>query len=254
MDSGFVKTAIDTSGLAIITFGHPVHNALPSNLLTQLREHIETASASMATKLILLQSSGEGAFCAGASFDELLTLADEQAGTAFFSRVADVINAIRKSTKLVIGRVQGKAVGGGVGLIASCDYCFASEKAAVKLSEISIHLGPFVIAPALARKIGVSALTALSLNPTVFFDAQWALQHGLFHTVMPSVDDLDDKVHGFCMSLLNTNQEALLALKKTLWRGTEDWDELLYEQAAISGRLAVGAEIKQQLNSIKKSK
>ncbi|SEL15708.1 enoyl-CoA hydratase/isomerase family protein [Parapedobacter koreensis] len=252
MGAGFVKTEMYTPGLAAITFDHPVHNSLPSALLTQLCDQIQAASANEATRLILLQSGGNGTFCAGASFDELLALADQQAGIAFFARVADVINAIRKSAKLIIGRVQGKAVGGGVGIIAACDYCFAVEKAAVKLSEISINIGPFVIAPALIRKIGTSAFTVLSLNPTLFFDAQWAQQCGLFHAVQPTVSKLDEAIHQFCSALLDKNQEALMALKQTLWYDTDHWDKFLYEQAAISGRLALSPETKQLLSAIKK--
>lgn len=252
MALGFVNTEMSTDGLAFITFGHPAHNSLPSNLLVQLSEQIRSAGAQPTVKLILLQSGGERTFCAGASFDELLTIADEETGKAFFSGFAAVINAIRKSPKLVIGRVQGKAVGGGVGLIAACDYCFATENAAVKLSEVSINIGPFVIAPVLERKIGVSALTALSLNPTVFFDAHWALQHDLIHSLESSITKMDEAIQQFCKPLLNKSQEALTALKQTLWRGTEHWDQLLYEQAAVSGRLVLSKETKESLSEFKR--
>jgi methylglutaconyl-CoA hydratase len=252
MSTGFVKTETNSDGLAVITFGHPAHNSLPSDLLVELSDHIHSSGNDSTTKLILLQSDGERTFCAGASFDELLAITDEEMGKAFFSGFADVINAIRKSPKLVIGRVQGKAVGGGVGLIAACDYCFAIENAAVKLSEVSINIGPFVIAPALERKIGVSALTALSLNPSVFFDVQWAQQHNLIHSVESSVAKMDEAIQQFCNALLNKNQQTLAALKQTLWRGTEHWGELLYDQAAISGRLVLSKETKQLLSEFKR--
>ncbi|MFC3197444.1 enoyl-CoA hydratase/isomerase family protein [Parapedobacter deserti] len=254
MQSGFVNTEICSNGLTAITFGHPAHNALPSALLAELKRQIQAAGTDSRTKLILLKSDGQGTFCAGASFDELLAITDEESGKVFFSGVADVINAIRKSPKLVIGRVQGKAVGGGVGLIAACDYCLAAERAAVKLSEISINIGPFVIAPALERRIGISALTHLALNPTLFFDAQWAQQQGLFHAVLPTIGELDKAVQEFCDPLLNKNIEALTALKKTFWLGTTHWDQLLYDQAAISGRLALSKETKQLLQAFKQNK
>lgn len=253
MDTGFVKTDINANGLAVVTFGHPAHNALPSDLLAKLCEHILAADAEPTVRLILLQSDGERTFCAGANFDELLTIADEKAGKAFFSGFADVINAIRRSSKFVIARVQGKAVGGGVGLIAACDYCFATENAAVKLSEVSINIGPFVIAPALERKIGVSALTALSLNPTVFFNAHWAHQHNLIHALEPNTVAMDHAIRQFCGTLLDKNREALTQLRQTLWRGTEHWAQLLYEQAAISGRLVLSKQTKQLLNGLKKN-
>ncbi len=252
MEPGFVNTVKKGNGLAVITFGHPNHNAMPAALLSALSSQLQSAGDDPTTKLILLQSDGDGTFCAGASFDELLAISNEEEGTAFFSGFADVINAIRKSPKLVIGRVQGKAVGGGVGLIAACDYCFATERAAVKLSEVSINIGPFVIAPAVERKIGISALTELSLNPTVFFDVQWAQRHDLFHTVRPTIQELDEAIEQFCDRLVGKNQEALTALKRTLWHDTKHWDELLYKQAAISGRLALSPETKQLLRELKR--
>jgi len=253
MDQGFVKAEINDNGLAVITFGHPAHNSLPSGLLNELSKQIHAAGKHRNTRLILLQSSGERTFCAGASFDELLAITDEGAGTAFFSGFADVINAIRISPKLVIGRTQGKAVGGGVGLMAACDYCFATKQAAVKLSEVSLNIGPFVIAPALERKIGISAFTQLSLNPTRFFDPQWALQVGLIHSIQPTIPEMDRAIQQFCEPLLTKNLEALVALKQTLWQGTAHWEQLLYEQAAISGRLALSAETKQLLTEFKRN-
>ncbi len=250
MDSGFVKTEITSQGLAVITFGHPTHNSLPSQLLQQLSEHIQ-AAAETAVKLILLQSDGDRTFCAGASFDELLALTDKEAGKAFFSGFAHVINAIRRSPKLVIGRAQGKAVGGGVGLMAACDYCFACESVAVKLSEISINIGPFVIAPALERKIGLSAFTTLSLNPSTFFDCHWAQRNGLVHSVQPTVAAMDKAIEQFCNPLLSTNPEALTALRRTLWQGTDHWEVSLYELAAISGSLALEEETQRALREFK---
>ncbi len=248
----FVKTDTTANGLTTITFGHPAHNSLPSSLLSRLAEAIDTAGKQAATRLILLQSDGEGTFCAGASFDELLAVADEATGKAFFSGFADVLNAMRKCPRLIVARVQGKAVGGGVGIIAASDYAFATEKAAVKLSEISINIGPFVIAPALDRKIGLAAFTQLSLNPTQFFDAQWARHHGLFQEVCHSAIELDQAIERFCTPLLKTNPDALTALKQTLWLGTAHWNNLLYEQAAVSGRLVLNPGTKQLLKDIRR--
>lgn len=252
MDSGFVKTEIKDDGFAVITFGHPAHNSLPSELLNEMSKQIHAAGHHPNTRLILLQSAGERTFCAGASFDELLAITNEEMGTDFFSGFANVINTIRTSPKLVICRTQGKAVGGGVGLMAACDYCFATEHVAVKLSEVSINIGPFVIAPALERKIGISAFTQLSLNPTRFFDAKWAMQQGLIHSIQATIAEMDGAIRQFCEPLLTKNQEALTALKRTLWKDTTHWAELLYEQAAISGRLALSPETKQLLTEFTK--
>lgn len=251
MEAGFVNTVVAENGLAIITFGHPAHNSLPSNLLRLLTEQITAAGENPEVRLILIKSDGTGTFSAGASFDELISIDDEESGKNFFSGFANVINAIRKSSKLVIGRVQGKAVGGGVGIIAACDYIFATEDAAVKLSEVSINIGPFVIAPAVERKVGISALTELTLNPNTFFDVQWAKRHDLFHTVRPDIERLDASLQEFADRLVSKNQDALTALKRTLWHDTKHWDELLYKQAAISGKLALSEETKTLLKNIK---
>jgi methylglutaconyl-CoA hydratase len=251
MDQGFVTVNTDPQGLTTLTFGHPAHNALPARLLAQLADAIEQAGNDPSTRLILLQSAGEGTFCAGADFSELLAIDDEAAGKEFFSGFANVINAMRKAPRLILGRVLGKAVGGGVGLIAACDYVFATEKAAVRLSEVSINIGPFVIAPAVERKVGISAFTELTLNPSVFFDVQWAKRHDLFHTVKTDIAQLDEGIKEFCDRLITKNPEALSELKRTLWHGTKHWNELLYKQAAISGRLACSPETKALLQSIK---
>ncbi len=251
MEQGFVTPLTDPNGLTTITFGHPAHNALPAHLLAQLAEAIEQAGNDPATRLILLQSDGESTFCAGADFSELLAIDDEAAGKVFFSGFANVINAMRKAPRLILGRVLGKAVGGGVGLIAACDYVFATEKAAVRLSEVSINIGPFVIAPAVERKVGISAFTELALNPSVFFDVQWAKRHDLFHTVKADVTQLDNAIKEFGDRLITKNPEVLSELKRTLWHGTKHWDELLYKQATISGRLACRPETKALLQSIK---
>jgi len=250
MEQGFVTVDTDSRGLATITFGHPPHNALPAGLLAQLAEAIQQTANNSTTRLILLQSDGPGTFCAGADFKGLLAITDEASGTEFFSGFANVINAMRKAPRLIIGRVQGKAVGGGVGLIAACDYVFATESAAVRLSEVSINIGPFVIAPAVERKVGISALTELTLNPNVFFDVQWAKRHDLFHTVKDDAVQLDEAITAFCDRLVTKNPEALSELKRTLWHGTEHWDELLYKQAATSGRLACSPETKALLHSL----
>lgn len=251
MEQGFVTSHTDPQGLTTITFGHPAHNALPSRLLAQLAEKITQAGDDPATRLILLQSEGEGTFCAGANFDELLAITDEASGKQFFTGFANVINAMRTAPRLIVGRVLGKAVGGGVGLIAACDYVFAAEKAAVRLSEVSINIGPFVIAPAVERKVGISAFTELTLNPGVFFDVQWAKRHDLFHTVKADTEHVDQAIREFCERIITKNPEALSELKRTLWHGTKHWDELLDKQAAISGRLACSPETKALLNSLK---
>jgi len=235
---GSVSTTINHH-LATITFGHPAHNSMPGNLLAELAYQIKKAGETQDVHLILLQSAGDRTFCAGASFDELMTITSAEEGKKFLLGFANVINAIRKCPKIIIGRVQGKAIGGGVGIAASVDYCIASQYGTIKLSELALGIGPFVVGPAIERKIGVSAFSQLSINATEWQTAHWAKEKGLFHEVFDTMDQTDAYIQHFIQNLLATSPLALQSLKKILWQGTHHWDELLDERAGISGRLVI---------------
>jgi methylglutaconyl-CoA hydratase len=238
MENGHVK--VDTqSGIAAISFFHPQSNSLPGALLRELGDTITRVSNDPETVVIVLRSEGEKAFCAGASFDELIAIQDLEGGTRFFSGFAHVINAMRKSTKLIIGRVQNKAVGGGVGVASSVDYCFATTKASVKLSELAVGIGPFVVGPAVQRKMGLSAMSQLAINATDWQSAQWAKEKGLYAEVFETEEAMDAAIDALAQKLVNSNPEAMAELKKIFWQGTENWDELLVERAGISGRLVL---------------
>ncbi len=236
-----------------IEFGHPAHNSLPAYLLDELVQAIDQASDDDAVKVVVLRSFGERSFCAGASFQELIAIENEAQGLTFFSGFARVINAMRRCKKLIIARVQGKAVGGGVGIIAAADYALAMETAAVKLSELTIGIGPFVIAPAVSRKIGVAGLSALSIDAQGFRSARWAESKGLYTQVFDSVKAMDHSLADLCKDLSQYNIEAMRNIKAVLWEGTEHWDDLLIERAAMSGRLVLSPETKSQLAPYKQS-
>lgn len=237
---------------AYITFSHPAGNSFPSSQLQKLTATLDALSGDAAVALIVLQSGGSGAFCAGASFDELLAIDNPDDGTRFFSGFANVINAMRRCSKPIIGRIHGKAVGGGVGLAAACDYAFAVKTAAVKLSELAIGIGPFVIAPAVERKVGKSGLAELSFSPEEWKSAEWALQKGLYAALYESTEAMDAALETFLASLSKCNPEALSEMKKALWEGTEDWETLLYERAATSGRLVLSDFTKNALQAFRK--
>ncbi|MGI4734060.1 MAG: enoyl-CoA hydratase/isomerase family protein [Janthinobacterium lividum] len=239
LTAGQVTTATDALGITTVAFAHPAHNSLPGALLAELAQAIRRAGQAAATKVIVLRSEGERTFCAGASFDELAAIADEAQGLTFFAGFAHVINACRTSPKIIIGRVQGKAIGGGVGLAAATDYCFATTQAAVKLSELVVGIGPFVVGPAVERKIGVAAYAQLALDAAEFRSAAWAHHRGLYAEVLETISALDAAVQAFAAKLAAYNPDALTELKQVIWAGTSDWDALLTERAAISGRLIV---------------
>jgi methylglutaconyl-CoA hydratase len=232
----YVKTEYK-DGIATIEFFHPSHNSLPTNVLVELAGSIYKAGADPNTILIVLKSGGDRSFCAGASFNELASIRDEISGKAFFMGFANVINAIRTCGKIVIGRVQGKAVGGGVGLASACDYCMATKYASVRLSELAVGIGPFVIGPAVKRKVGLSAFSQMALNATEWQTAEWAKAKGLFTEVFDSVEQLDAYIAYFTDILVKSNPQALAELKKVFWEDTDHWDTLLEERAEMSGKL-----------------
>jgi methylglutaconyl-CoA hydratase len=253
MKEGYVKQSI-ANGIATIEFFHPQSNSLPSHLLSELAKNITVAGENDEIKVIILQSAGDRAFCAGASFDELMSIANNTDGTRFFSGFANVINAARKCPKFIIGRIQGKAVGGGVGMASAVDYCMATKHAAIKLSELAVGIGPFVVGPAVERKIGISAMSELAINATEWRNAGWAQQKGLYAAVYENADELDTCIEVLANRLAKSNPEAMAQLKRTFWSGTEHWDTLLQERAAVSGALVLSDFTRSAINAFKATK
>ncbi|GGD12710.1 enoyl-CoA hydratase/isomerase family protein [Hyunsoonleella pacifica] len=244
--SPYVTLSVENN-VGYVEFFHPNRNSMPSTILSQLEETIIKAGSSDAVKVIVLKSGGDRTFCAGASFNEVVEIENEAQGKAFFSGFANVINAIRKCPKLIIGRVQGKTVGGGVGLAAATDYCLATKYASIRLSELSIGIGPFVIEPAVSRKIGKVAMSQMTIDAETFFSWEFARDKGLYADVFDTTEDLDIAVKTLAEKLASYNPEALTEMKKVIWKGTEDWDALLAERAEISGRLVLSDFTKKTL-------
>ena len=233
----YVKRNDLGSGITEIEFFTPQSNSLPGATLTELANTITEAGNHPEVKVIILKSAGDRTFCAGASFDELLAIEDPKSGKQFFMGFANVINAMRKAPKFIIGRVQGKAVGGGIGLAASTDYCFATQYASIKLSELAVGIGPFVVSPAIERKMGIAAVSQMGINASEFHDSQWATDKGLYARRFDTADAMDVAVNELAQKLVQSNPDAMAEMKKVFWRGTEDWDALLAERAQISGNL-----------------
>ncbi|WP_417854477.1 enoyl-CoA hydratase/isomerase family protein [Xanthomarina gelatinilytica] len=250
MTNPYVKLDI-INQVGYIEFFHPAHNSLPGDLLTKLAQTITKAGNNKDIKVLVLKSGGERTFCAGASFKELININDDATGKIFFSGFANVINAMRKCPKFIIGRIQGKTVGGGVGLAASTDYCMATQYAAIKLSELNIGIGPFVVGPAIERKMGLSAMSQIAIDANSFYPAEWAKQKGLFTQVYDSTEELDEAVKEFTENLCTYNVEAMKEMKSIFWQGTEDWDSLLADRAAISGRLVLSEFTREKLKGFK---
>lgn len=249
---GYVRTDLTPDGVAHIIFYHPNHNSLPSRLLAELATAFDAAGQNPAAKLVVLRSADHKTFCAGASFDELVAIDDFDTSLRFFSGFGQVINAMRRCPKIVIGRIHGKAVGGGVGLAAATDFCMASQWASVRLSELAVGFGPFVIGPAVERKVGPAAFAQMALNPSEWFTADWAKNKNLFQEAFETVEQLDAYLAHFTHKMCSYSTEALAELKKVFWEGTGHWDTLLPERAAISGRLALSEFTKQAIAEFKK--
>ena len=249
-DKGTVEISINNE-IGTITFGHPQSNSLPGALLQLLANTITDLSKEASVKVIILQSLGDKTFCAGASFDELVAISDLETGKTFFSGFANVINACRKSSKLIIGRIQGKAVGGGVGIASAVDYCFATTNAAIKLSELAVGIGPFVVGPAVQRKIGLSAMSELAINATSWRSAEWAMQKGLYNEIYETSSEMDSAIQSLAHKLSNSNPAAMQELKQVFWEGTEDWDTLLVSRASISGKLVLSDFTREAISTFK---
>ncbi len=240
------------NNIATIEFGHPASNSFPSELLARLTIAFNELSSNEEVQVIILKSEKETTFCAGASFNELTSISNFKEGKQFFLGFANVINAMRNCSKLIIGRIQGKAVGGGVGLAAACDYCLATESASIKLSEFTIGIGPFVIAPAVERKMGLAAMSELTIDATSWKNAYWAKEKGLYAKIFQTIKELDFEVENLANKLSSYNSEALSEMKKVLWKGTHDWKELLNGRAEISGKLVLSDFTKKALQKFKK--
>ncbi len=250
MQQPYVQYQVNNQ-IGTISFYSPQHNSLPSAILQQLAETFVQLNNNPDCKVIVLQSAGEKTFCAGASFDELLQIETKEQGLAFFSGFANVINAMRNCNKIIIGRIQGKAIGGGVGLAASCDYTLATENASIKLSELAVGIGPFVVGPAVERKIGNSAAFELAIDATQFRTAIWAKEKGLYAEVFKTIDELDEAIFSLANALSKSSVAAMSAIKKAFWQGTDHWETLLFERAAISGSLVLSDETKTFLKAFK---
>jgi len=247
----YVKLEIK-DGIGIIEFFHPQSNSLPGEILQKLAETITEAGNNDGIQVVILKSAGDRTFCAGASFDELLAIENEEQGKQFFSGFANVINATRKCPKFIIGRVQGKAVGGGVGMASATDYCFATQFASVKLSELAIGIGPFVVGPPIERKIGTSAFSQLTINATHWHSAEWAREKGLFAEVYDSAEEMDTAIQTLAEKLAASDPDSMRELKQVMWDGTDNWNSLLLERAALSGKRVLSKFTKKTLEKLKK--
>jgi methylglutaconyl-CoA hydratase len=248
---GYVHTSIE-NGIGKVEFYHPSSNSLPGAILTDLAHAINDVGTDDRAKVVVLQSAGERSFCAGASFDELVAIENEKDGQKFFNGFALVINAMRKCHKFIIVRVQGKAVGGGVGIISAADYAIAVDTASIKLSELAVGIGPFVVGPAVQRKIGVSGFSQLAIDATEWRSADWARKHGLYSEIHTDVAGVDEAVSVLANKLSHSNPEAMTQLKKIFWEGTENWDEMLTKRAAISGKLVLSDFTRNAIHSFKR--
>jgi methylglutaconyl-CoA hydratase len=250
---GYVKSETHNH-VTTIEFYHPQSNSLPGKLLADLAHEIAYAGNDKNIWTIVLRSAGTGAFCAGASFEELLAIETEAQGKQFFSGFANVINAMRKCPKFIIARVHGKCVGGGVGLVAAADYAIAVEGAEIKLSELSVGIGPFVVGPAVERKMGLSSFSQLAIDAALWRNGDWARRKGLYSELHPTIESMEESIARLSNSLSHSNPEAMLEMKKMFWKGTENWDQLLAERAAISGKLVLSEHTKQAIKKFKTPK
>lgn len=234
---GTVTVSI-ADGVGTVEFAHPKGNSLPAQLLNLLAREITAVGENPDARVIVLRSAGTGAFCAGASFDEFTALADAAAGKEFFLGFSRVIMAMVRAPKFVLTRVHGKAAGGAIGVIAASDYSIAVRDAAVKLSELQVGIGPFVVGVAIERKLGLAPFQALGVHAD-WHDAAWCERHGLYSMVCDDVAALDAAVAAHAKRLAASNPEAMREMKRIYWEGSERWEAAMDERAAMSGRMVL---------------
>ena len=249
MNNGFVTQELKNN-VAEITFGTPKSNSLPGEILEKLAQTILESGKDENVKAILLKSEGEKAFCAGASFDELLEIEELEKSKIFFSGFAKVLNAMRNCGKIVVVRIQGKTTGGGVGIACAADYCFATKDSAMALTELNLGIGPFVIGPYVERKIGKSAYGAMSIDAD-FRSADWCEKHDVYHSVSGNILDMDGKIEAFMQKLSERSVEALALIKKVSWEGSEHFDQLMPERILMSATLILEDSAKENIGKIK---
>jgi len=250
LNGGYVKTEKE-HGITTIEFYHEQANSMPGKLLETLAQTIHSEGVNPNTRVIILRSGGNSTFCSGASFDELETIKTAEEGAQYFRGVAKVINAMRKAPQFIIGRIQGKSLGGGVGIVAAADYAIAVEGADIKLTELAFGIGPFVIGPAVQRKIGLSSFSQLTIDSNTWRSADWARRKGLYAELHPGLPGMDDSIERLSFTLSHSNPEAMKELKREFWSGTENWDELLKERASISGRLILSEHSREAIQKFK---
>ncbi len=251
--ASYVKTETH-QGVTTIEFFNPQGNSLPLKILSELAREIHFAGTHSESKVIILKSAGDRTFCAGASLDELSGITNEAEGQKFFTGFADVINAMRKCPKFIVGRIQGKCAGGGIGLAAAVDYAIATEMAEIKLSELEMGFGPFVVGPVIERKIGTAAYSALAIDAAMWRNSDWAKKKGLFAEVHETIENMDESIFRLTQHLSHSNPVAMAELKKVFWKGAENWDDLLKERAAISGKLVLSEFTKKAIQKFKTKK
>lgn len=249
MNNGFVTQELKNN-ISEITFGTPKSNSLPGEILEKLAQTILESGKDENVKAILLKSEGEKAFCAGASFDELLEIEELEKSKIFFGGFAKVLNAMRNCGKLVVVRVQGKTTGGGVGIACAADYCFATKDSAMALTELNLGIGPFVIGPYVERKIGKSAYGAMSIDAD-FRSANWCEKHDVYHSVSENIQEMDEKIAAFMNKLSERSADALALIKKVSWEGSEHFDQLMPERILMSASLILEDSAKKNIELIK---
>ena len=249
MNNGFVNSELKNN-ISTITFGTPKSNSLPGEILEKLAQTILDVGSKKEVKSILLKSEGDKSFCAGASFDELLEIEELEKSKIFFGGFAKVLNAMRSCGKLVIVRVQGKTTGGGVGIACAADYCFATEEAAMALTELNLGIGPFVIGPFVERKVGKSAYSAMSIDAD-FRSADWCEKHDVYHSVSENIEIMDVEINAFMEKLSTRSSDALALIKKVSWEGTEHFEQLMPERILMSASLILEDSAKENIGKIK---
>lgn len=208
---------VDTrDGVLHVTLNRPdVHNAFNDELIGEAIDLFSNIDPK-AARAVVLQGTGKN-FCAGADLNWMSRMVSytREENVRDSSLLAKMYALINECPLPVIGRIQGAAIGGGVGLVSVCDVAISTAKTQFGLSEVKLGILPAVISPYVIAKIGESHARALFLTGERF-DAERALRIGLVHRVVETAEDLDNAVYETITQLKTSGPEAVNACKKLI--------------------------------------
>ncbi len=213
MEKLFIEERRD-NGVVVLTLNRPeVHNAFNDELIATLTESLQVLNSDPSVRVVQLRGAGKS-FSAGADLNWMQRMAQYSWEENYQDslKLASLMSTLANMRMPTVAVVQGAAFGGGVGLVAACDFALASDKASFCLSEVKLGLIPAVISPYVVRAIGARAARRYFVTAERF-DADTALRMGLVQEVVPH-DTLTQRADEVCDAIATNGPLAVREAKK----------------------------------------